>query len=74
MSYRVRPTFRHYFQTLVPTMARQEGRISFGGEHTNVAMDWMEGGARSAIRVVQEAVEGLLNNGKSSKPVCSSDY
>jgi monoamine oxidase len=43
------------FSTLLPHVARPEGRIYFAGEHTSVWIDgWMQGALESGNRVAQE--------------------
>jgi monoamine oxidase len=40
--------------TLMPAIARAEGRVHFAGEHTSPWTGWMEGALRSAARVAEE--------------------
>jgi monoamine oxidase len=40
--------------TMLPEIARPEGRVHFAGEHTSSWMTWMEGALQSAERVVRE--------------------
>jgi len=40
--------------TLLPHVARAEGRLHFAGDHTSSTPGWMEGALQSAERVVQE--------------------
>jgi monoamine oxidase len=43
------------FSSLLPHVARPEGRIYFAGEHTSVWIDgWMQGALESGNRVAQE--------------------
>jgi len=43
------------FGTLLPHVARPEGRIHFAGEHTSVWVDgWMQGALESGDRVARE--------------------
>lgn len=43
--------------SLMPHIARAEGRIHFAGEHTSSSPGWMEGALESAERVVREIGE-----------------
>jgi monoamine oxidase len=43
--------------SLLPAIARAEGRIHFAGEHTSSQPGWMEGAFESAERVVREITE-----------------
>lgn len=43
--------------SLLPHIARAEGRIHFAGEHTSAQTGWMEGALESAERVVSEIAE-----------------
>jgi monoamine oxidase len=46
------------FGTLLPHVARPEGRVHFAGEHTSVWIDgWMQGALESGNRVAQEVNE-----------------
>ena len=38
----------------IDTLAKQEGRIHFAGEHTSAWTGWMQGALESARRVVRE--------------------
>ena len=43
------------FSSLLPHVARPEGRIHFAGEHTSVWIDgWMQGALESGDRVARE--------------------
>jgi len=43
------------FSTLLPHVAKPEGRIHFAGEHTSVWIDgWMQGALESGNRVARE--------------------
>lgn len=45
------------FSTLLPHVARPEGRVHFAGEHTSVWIDgWMQGALESGNRVAQEII------------------
>jgi monoamine oxidase len=49
------------FSTLLPHVARPEGRIHFAGEHTSVWIGgWMQGALESGNRVAQEVNEAAL--------------
>jgi monoamine oxidase len=43
--------------TMMPDMAKAEGRVHFAGEHTSAWMGWMEGALESAERVAREVME-----------------
>src|SRR5262249_4668840 len=45
----------------IDTLARQEGRIHFAGEHTSAWTGWMQGALESARRVVREIDAAALN-------------
>jgi len=48
------------FSTLLPHVARPEGRIHFAGEHTSVWIDgWMQGALESGNRVAREVNDAL---------------
>jgi monoamine oxidase len=48
------------FSSLLPHVARPEGRIHFAGEHTSVWIDgWMQGALESGNRVAQEVNDSL---------------
>ena len=40
--------------TMMPEIARPEGRVHFAGEHTSSWMTWMEGALQSAERAARE--------------------
>jgi monoamine oxidase len=49
------------FSSLLPHVARPEGRIHFAGEHTSVWIDgWMQGALESGNRVAREVNEAAL--------------
>ncbi len=45
--------------SLIPHIARREGRIHFAGEHTSSWSTWMQGALESGLRVAQEVSEAL---------------
>ena len=48
------------FSSLLPHVARPEGRVHFAGEHTSVWIDgWMQGALESGNRVARELNDGL---------------
>jgi monoamine oxidase len=48
------------FSSLLPHVARREGRIHFAGEHTSVWIDgWMQGALESGNRVAREVNAGV---------------
>src|SRR5215204_1288206 len=48
------------FRTLLPYVARPEGRIHFAGEHTSVWIDgWMQGALESGNRVAREVNDAV---------------
>lgn len=48
------------FSTLLPHVARPEGRIHFAGEHTSVWIDgWMQGALESGDRVAREVNDAM---------------
>jgi monoamine oxidase len=48
------------FSSLLPHVARPEGRIHFAGEHTSVWIDgWMQGALESGNRVAREVNSAL---------------
>jgi monoamine oxidase len=48
------------FSTLLPHVARPEGRIHFAGEHTSVWIDgWMQGALESGNRVAREVNDAV---------------
>jgi len=48
------------FSSLLPHVARPEGRVHFAGEHTSVWIDgWMQGALESGNRVAREVNAGL---------------
>ncbi len=44
--------------TIMPDIARPEGRIHFAGEHTSTWMGWMQGALESGARAAGEVLEG----------------
>lgn len=46
--------------TLLPHIARREGRVFFAGEHTSPWFGWMQGALQSGNRVAQEVNEASL--------------
>jgi monoamine oxidase len=43
--------------TLLPEIARPEGRVFFAGEHTSPWFGWMQGALQSGDRVAREVHE-----------------
>jgi monoamine oxidase len=43
--------------TLMPEMAKPEGRVHFAGEHTSTWMGWMQGAIESGERAAAEVLE-----------------
>ena len=46
--------------SLLPHIARPEGRIHFAGDHTSPWMRWMQGALESGLRAAHEVHEGSL--------------
>jgi monoamine oxidase len=44
--------------TMMPDIARPEGRVHFAGEHTSSWMGWMQGALESGERAAAEVLEG----------------
>ena len=56
------------FSSLLPHVARPEGRIHFAGEHTSVWSDgWMQGALESGNRVAREVNEAYMKFDSSSR-------
>jgi monoamine oxidase len=49
--------------TIMPNIARPEGRIHFAGEHTSSWMGWMQGALESGERAAREVLEGAGQRG-----------
>ncbi len=45
--------------SLLPHIARREGRIHFAGEHTSSWSTWMQGALESGLRAAREVNEAL---------------
>jgi len=45
-------------RSLLPHLARPEGRVHFAGEHTSPWSGWMQGALDSGLRVVREITDG----------------
>jgi monoamine oxidase len=44
-------------RTLLPAIARAEGRVHFAGEHTSAWAQWMQGALESGLRAAREIRE-----------------
>jgi monoamine oxidase len=44
-------------RTLLPAIARPEGRVHFAGEHTSPWAQWMQGALESGLRAAREIRE-----------------
>jgi monoamine oxidase len=45
--------------SLLPYLARPEGRVHFAGDHTSAWSGWMQGALESGLRVAREIIEAL---------------